>query len=415
MQVSEHCRLVHITTVPGSLNFVAGQPRFLAARGFVTHAISSPGEGWKSFLRHEPVVAHAVLMPRCITPLRDLVALWRVYRLLRAIRPHIVQAHTPKGGLLGMLAAWLAGVPVRIYTMHGLPLMTARGWKRLLLLWTERVSCWCASRVLSVSRSIRTVAIDMQICQTEKIDVLLGGSINGVDSRGRFDPSRWGAPARQMIRRKHGIPENALLVGFVGRIVRDKGMVELAGAWRKLRDRFPTLHLLLAGPFEPQDPVPPEVEQLFHSDPRIHLAGHVDEVAPCYAAMDVCVLPTYREGFPGVLLEAAAMELPVVATRIPGCVDAVVDGTTGMLVPPRDTESLAAAVAGYLVDPELRRRHGRAARQRVLDEFQQEAIWQAFYEEYLRLLEAAGLPAPTDAAGEATRTPSAYLPKRRAA
>ena len=318
----------------------------------------------------------------------------RLYRLLRAIRPHVVHSHTPKGGLLGMLAARLAGVPVRVYTIHGLPLMTACGWKRLLLLWTERTACWCAFGVLSVSFSIRMAAVRKRICPAAKIKVLLGGSSNGVNAQREFSPARNGTASRQAIRRQHGIPQDALVISFVGRIVRDKGMVELAEAWRTLRNQFPSLHLLLIGPFEPQDPVPAEVERSFRSDPRIHLIGHVDDVSPYYAATDVLVLPTYREGLPGVLLEAAAMELPVVATRVPGCVDAVVDGVTGALVPSRNAKALAAAVAAYLVDSELRRKHGMAGRQRVLKEFRQEAVWQALYEEYVRLLQEKGLLPP---------------------
>jgi glycosyltransferase involved in cell wall biosynthesis len=147
----------------------------------------------------------------------------------------------------------------------------------------------------------------------------------------------------------------------------------------------------MVGRFEPQDPVPSEVERLFRGDARIHLAGHVDDASPYYAAADLCVLPTYREGLPGVALEAAAMELPVVATQIPGCVDAVIGGATGLLVPPRDAKALADALAAYLGDPQLRRTHGIAARQRVLAEFRQETVWQELHEEYSRLLEKQGI------------------------
>ncbi len=386
--------MVHVVTAPESLGFLAGQTGFLRAHGVTVHAVASPGESLSLFGLSEGATIHAVPMQRRVTPFRDLAALWRLFRTFRAIRPYVVHAHTPKGGLLGMLAARMAGVPVRIYTIHGLPLMTARGWKRLLLLWTERISCRCASAVLSVSPSIRTVAIGSGICQAQKIKVLRNGSINGVDAEVQFDPSRYGTVTTQSIRRQHKIPDNALVLGFVGRIVRDKGMIELAAAWRILRERFPTLHLLLIGPFESQDPVPEEVETLFRSDPAIHLTGPVRGLPPYYAAMDVCVLPTYREGLPNVALEAAAMEVPMVATRVTGCVDAVVDGVTGLLVPPRDANTLADAITTYLASPDLRRRHGRAGRVRVQTEFRREAIWQALFDEYARLLEQEGIALP---------------------
>jgi glycosyltransferase involved in cell wall biosynthesis len=406
--------LLHIMTVPQSLGFIRGQPGFMQARGFVVHAITAPNAALAQFGREERAAVHAVQMQRRITPFRDLLALWQLYRTIREVKPHVVHAHTPKGGLLGMLAAWLADVPVRIYTIHGLPLMTADGWKRLLLFGTEWIACRCASSVLCVSPSICTEAIQRRLCPTAKIKVLLNGSVNGVDAQQRFNPALH-ASAGRTIRRQHGIPCDAMVAGYVGRIVRDKGMVELAEAWRTLRDRFPSLHLLLVGPFEPQDPVPPAVEELFRNDPRIHLTGQVDDVSPHYAAMDVCVLPTYREGLPGVLLEAAAMRVPVVATKIPGCADAVAEGVTGVLVPPRDATAIAQAMRVYLTDPELRRQHGEAGRQRVLREFRPEAIWQALYELYVDLLQQHHVPLATTDANNATLTMPTPPSERRAA
>ena len=401
----DNVKLVHITTVPFSLVvFFSGQVGWMKRHGFDVHAIASPGDLLDTFSRHCAVPVHAVPMSRRITPLADLVALWRLYRTLRKLRPHIVHAHTPKGGLLGGLAAWLAGVPVRVYTVHGLPLMTARGLKRRLLRWSERIACRCAHQVFAVGHSIGQVVVQEGICPAARIKVLLSGSIDGVDGAGRFNPARVGQEARRSVRRKHGIPQDAVVLGFVGRIVRDKGMIELAEAWRTLRAEFPSLHMLLAGPFEPQDPVPADVEALFRSDPRVHLSGHVAETERYYAAMDISVLPSYREGLPVAPLEAAAMNVPVVATRIPGCVEAVVDGVTGTLVPCRAAAALAAALRRYVSDPELRRQHGQAGRQRVLRDFQAEAIRRALYEEYVHLLQDKGLSTP-DRGSEASTSP----------
>ena len=186
----------------------------------------------------------------------------------------------------------------------------------------------------------------------------------------------------------------ALVVGYVGRIVRDKGLVELIEAWRTLRNEFPSLHMLVVGPFEPQDPVPSDVEGILRGTERIHLAGQLEDPSALYAIMDIVVLPSYREGLPLVPLEAAAMALPVVATRIPGCVDAVVDGQTGTLVPPRNAWAVAQAIHRYLEDPALRRRHGLAGRERVVRDFRQEVMWEAIYQEYVRLLREKGLQLP---------------------
>ena len=393
---------MHITTVPISLGFFTGQIGYMNAQGFEIQAISSPGADLKKCAEREHVAVHAVEMPRRITPLRDLIAIFQLWRTLRRIRPAIVHAHTPKGGLLGTIAAWLARVPVRIYHMHGLPLITATGYKRLLLRWSEQVPCRLAHRVFCVSHSVREVAVAESLCPLLKIRVLLRGSINGVDAAHRFNPANASQSARVDTRSSHGIPADALVVGFVGRIVCDKGLVELAKAWRALRQEFPALHLLVVGPFEPQDPVPPDVEALLRDDPRIHLTGMVDNTPPLYAAMEVLALPSYREGFGLAAIEASAMKVPVVATRIPGCVDAVEDGVTGTLVPPRDATALADAIRTYLNHPELRRQHGQAGRQRVLRDFRPDAIWEALYQEYVRLLREKGLPSPPPRPGDSS-------------
>jgi glycosyltransferase involved in cell wall biosynthesis len=380
-------RLVHVTTVPESLTFFQGQVGYLKARGVDVWALSSPGELLDQFGAREGVPVHGLEMPRRITPLRDLATTARLWRWLRKVRPDIVNAHTPKGGLLGMVGAWLARVPVRVYHMHGLPLMTATGLKRRLLRWAEKVSCLLAHQVFCVSASLREAAVAEGLCQPDKITVLHHGSINGVAAETAFNPARVGGMVRAAARGRYGIPLDAEVIGFVGRVVRDKGLVELVEAWQTLRAERPELHLLVVGPFEPQDPLPPEVEKLLRTDPRVHLTGMNWDTPPLYTAMDVVVLPTYREGFPIVPIEAAAMELPVVATEVPGCVDAVQDSVTGTLVPPRDAAALTEAIRLYLLDPELRRRHGRAGRERVLREFRQEDIWEELYAEYTRLLQ----------------------------
>jgi glycosyltransferase involved in cell wall biosynthesis len=252
--------------------------------------------------------------------------------------------------------------------------------------------------VFCVSHSLREVAVNERLCRPEKIVVLAGGSGNGVDATNRFNPDLFGPQDRQRVRDRFGIPNGAFVVGFVGRLVRDKGIIELEEAWRRLSVLFPEIHLLLVGPFEPRDPVPKGVKTRLISDPRIHLTNEHVDPAPLYTAMDLVVLPTYREGFPNVPLEAAAMRLPVVATSVPGCVDAVQDGVTGTLVPAQDTAALAEAIDRYIHNPFLRKQHGKAGRARVLREFRQEVIWDALFQEYSKLLFQKGAPCPNESA-----------------
>jgi glycosyltransferase involved in cell wall biosynthesis len=183
-------------------------------------------------------------------------------------------------------------------------------------------------------------------------------------------------------------------LGFVGRIVRDKGMGELASAWRYLRDQYPTLHLLMVGPFESKDPLLQKDEDLFRNDDRVHLVGMCKEVAQHLKSIDIFVMPSYREGFGISNIEASSMCLPVVSTKIIGCVDSVQDGVTGTLVPPGDAGALTDAIRRYIDEPDLRQVHGLAGRERVLRDFRQEAIWEGLYQEYVRLLREKGFLIP---------------------
>lgn len=381
--------LVHVTTVPDSLLFFHGHISYLRTHGFRIHAVSSPGPLAVQFGARAQIPIYTIPMSRSLSPLRDVVALFRLWRLFRALKPEIVHSHTPKAGLLGTLAARLAGVPVVFLSVFGLPQLTRTGLTRHILVVTTWLGCFAAHRVWCDSFSVRDYMAQKRLCPINKIFVLGHGSVKGVDAESVFSPVLQGAAARSGIRTGCRIPPGALVLGFVGRIVADKGMHELAGAWRKLREQYADVHLMIVGKFEGQDPLVPADEHLLRTDPRVHLVGHQSDVAPYYAAMDIFVMPSYREGFGITNIEAAAMALPVVSTCIPGCVDSVQDGVTGTLVPPRDVLALTKAIGRYLDEPVLRYEHGQAGRARVLRSFVPETIQLGLLHEYQRLCQNA--------------------------
>lgn len=356
----------------------------MKARGIEFHAISSSGAYLNKFAASEEVTVHAVEISRHITPLKDLLSAIHLWKRFRLIRPTIVQAHTSKAGILGMIAAWLARVPIRIYHNHGMALLSERGSKRALLWWCERLACFLAHEVIYVAESVRDAALDQGLCPPDKARVIR--SINGLDAAGRFNPRKVGESARTETRRKQGIPADALVIGFVGRIFWVKGITELVRAWDHLSKLFDSLHLLVVGAVDSRVPAPQEVIEQLKNNPRIHLTGFVEETPPYYAAMDLLVLPSHHEGLGYVLLEASSMQLPVVGTRIPGILDAVCDGVTGILVEPGDSVALSNAISTYLIDPELRRKHGLAGREYVSCKFCQEQVWESLYQGYRRLL-----------------------------
>ncbi len=386
--------VVHVLTVPDSLVFLDGQVAFMREHGWRLSVITSPGEALEAFGKRHDVPVYAIAMPRRMSPLQDARSLADLARLIARLRPDLVHSHTPKGGLLGTIAATIARVQARIYHMRGLPMMTMHGTQRHIMTATERTSCGLATRVLANSHSLRQFAIEQRLCRPSKIQVLGSGSGNGVDSSGRFDPSRIGDEDRRAFRRRLGIPDAAPVLGYLGRLVRDKGVAELALAWQAVRETQADAHLVIGGVFEERDALSPRTREALESDPRIHLMGFVTDTPIFYRAIDVLVLPTYREGFPNVLLEASAMRVPIVATRVTGCVDAVVDGETGTLVPPRDSVSLASAIARYLESPELRREHGDAGRDRIDREFRRDRLWHALLGVYDELV-----PAPRQGPG----------------
>ena len=379
-------------------------------QGYDVYAVSSPEPLLDEIGDHDQIKIKPLTMAREIAPLRDLVSLVKLVMLFLQLRPNVVHSHTPKAGMLAMIAAFITRVPVRVYHIRGLRFVTAGGIKRKLLKSCEWLACRLAHRVLCVSASVKQVAIEEEIVTADKIQVLLRGS-HGIDAEHVFNPDRLPGETRQSVRERWGLPADATVVGFVGRLVRDKGIAEFYEAFQMLKLDFPELHYLIVGFFEEGDPLPAGLREKLEQEPRIHFTGKQFDTPPLFAAMDILCLPTYREGLPFVTLEAAAMELPIVATDIPGCIDAVAHGETGCLVEVANAEALAAGLKRYLANPFLRHQQGTAGRARVLRDFRPVDMWRATDELYRSLMITRGF-APTLKAAPPSQTTENSFPSR---
>lgn len=319
-------------------------------------------------------------MVRGIAPFRDLLSFARLCRALCKLRPDMVEFSTPKAGLLGTLAAAACRIPIRIYMLRGLKLEGCKGMKRWILLTCERVAAAFAHVVLCNGESLRSQALRLRIAPLKKLCVLGDGSTNGVHVE-RF------SPGASDVRNRLGIPAQALLIGFVGRLTRDKGVPELVAAFDSIVEKQPDAHLLLVGWYDDaEDALDVQVRLRVANHLRIHLTGFVPDTAPYYRAMDIMVLPTWREGFPNAVLEAAATALPVITTECTGSRDSVIPEVTGLLIPPGYPEAICEAVLKLARDPERRRKMGQAARAWVLKHFAHDRVLGLVTSYYVGLL-----------------------------
>lgn len=355
--------------------FFTDQFLYFKNKGVESHVSCSPDERFEPWAYGHNFTPHEILLKRNISPVQDVRTVRELMKLMRKEQFNIVCGHTPKGGLLSMIAAKLTGVKRRIYFRHGLVYETSKGLKRQLLIVTERIASWLATDVVCVSPYLVERSVKDHLTKKDKMHILHMGSCNGIDAIGKFNPEHIDKTIVMQLREKYGLQISDKVIGYTGRLVKDKGLVELVEAFEMLSKQYDNLKLLLVGPLEERDGLSERIVDIIEKHPKIVYTGLVDDNIECYYyMMNYLVLCTHREGFGTSILEASSMGIPVLTTSHTGSRDAIVENVTGVYVE-TNANSLSTALKQYINNPMLAKQHGKAGREHMLQHFQQEIVW----------------------------------------
>jgi capsular polysaccharide biosynthesis glycosyltransferase capM len=364
----------------------------MASNGFDVKGVSSEGEELREVRENEGIVMEAINMSRKITPFQDLKSLWEMWNFLRKEKPQIVHTHTPKAGIIGMLAARLAGVPHRLHTVAGLPLMEATGIKRKILNFVEELTYSSATRVYPNSKGLYDFILQNNFTQSNKLKIIANGSSNGINTA-FFSSTQVSEIEKVALREKLNIQPDDFVFVFVGRIVSDKGINELIKAFSELQaaenNEQIGIKLLLVGGLESDlDPLNPETLAEINQNRDIISVGFQQDVRPFFAISDALAFPSYREGFPNVVMQAGAMGLPSIVSDINGCNEIIVEGENGLIIPSKNVEKLKEKMLTLARDKNLYTKLRENSRRMIENRYEQSVVWKALWEEYEGLLQS---------------------------
>jgi glycosyltransferase involved in cell wall biosynthesis len=380
-------KLIRVTTVPMALkHLLSGQMRYMNENGFEVIMVSAAGKEIDEVTANEDCPHHIINMTRKITPVADLKSLWQLYRFFKKEKPAIVHSHTPKAGLLAMLAAKFAGVKVRIHTIAGLRFMTSSGFTRKILVFMEKLTGRAATHVWPNSFSILKYVQDNKLVATKKLQVIGLGSSNGINLN-RFNALALQPSKEEELKKQLQYNENFTYLLSVGRIVKDKGIDELLVSFDKLYLQNAGLRLILLGSFEEDlDPVSDKAKKILREHPGIIHINWSDEVAYYMHLAHILIHPSYREGFPNVLLQAGAVGCPVVCSRIEGNIDIVEDKRTGLIFEAKNETDLIEKLTFALEHRDLMKSYAAELQKKVLTNFDQGLVHELIKKKYLELL-----------------------------
>ena len=378
-------KLIRITTVPLSLEkLLENQLQFMKDHYHIT-AVSSDKLRLEKFGQSQGVDVFHVELTRKITPLKDIKAVIKLYKFFKKEQPFIVHTHTPKAGVVGMLASYLARVPNRLHTVAGLPLIEATGFKRSVLNLVEKLTYFCATRVYPNSFALKNIILKYKFTNEKKLNVIGTGSSNGIDTS-YFNPELYSSEERSKLKRELKIKEQDIVFVFVGRVTGDKGVNELVQAFDRLCQSHKEVKLLIVGPYEDHlDPIKDSSKKIILNNRNIITTGYQQDVRPYFSISNVLTFPSYREGFPNVVLQAGAMGLPSIVTDINGCNEIIQDSLNGKIIPVKDSDSLYKEMVLFLEKKSLLDNLSLGTRKIIKENYEREIFWKELLKEYKTL------------------------------
>ncbi|BDB56770.1 glycosyltransferase family 4 protein [Flavobacterium ammonificans] len=383
-------KLFRVTTVSESLKILLkGQHKFMSENGFEVIGVASNSKALDETSQDENIRVIGLNMTRKITLFKDILSVYYFFKILKKEKPIIVHSHTPKAGIVSMLASKLANVPIRLHTVAGLPLMEAKGNKRKLLNFVEKVTYVCATNVYPNSKGLYQFIVNEELVSSKKLKVIANGSSNGIDTS-YFDSESILEVQKEDLRTKLNIHNTDFVFIFVGRLVGDKGINELIEAFSRINDYNVKL-VLVGGAESDLDPLFEETINKIEKNPNIISVGFQSDVRPYFAISNCLVFPSYREGFPNVVMQAGAMGLPSIVSDINGCNEIIEEGINGTIIPVKDPKSLFESMLKMVNNEHWRCQLAGNARDKIVSRFEQQVVWDAILNEYKSLLIEKGL------------------------
>lgn len=376
-------KLIRITTVPLSLlHLLKGQMFFMRKNGFDVIMVSSDGNELQEVLNNEKCKHFVFNLTRRISPFIDLITMFKLYMFFLKQRPDIVHTHTPKAGIVGMLASYLAKVPNRLHTVAGLPLLEAKGIKKIILNIVEKFTYVLATKVYVNSLGLKKIILDNNLIKYDKLKFIGNGSSNGIDTK-YFDPNQYSSKEKNSLKKQLKINKNDFVFIFVGRVVGDKGINELIKAFNIFSSNNDGIKLLIVGSFEEKlDALNQKTKQIINLNKSIIHVGYQKDVRPFFSISNVLAFPSYREGFPNAVLQAGAMGIPSIVTNINGCNEIIMEDKNGIIIPVKNFEAILNAMKKIYFNPSYYHILKNQCRSIIKDSFEQKYFWKELLNEY---------------------------------